>query len=200
MVNPAGSRPDRPMTEPTPEELLAGIASGCRDSFSALYDSFHSALYGIAFGVTRNHSEAQEILQEAFLSIWKKSGSYDPRLGKASTWIIHLTRNLSIDRLRKRQRHDAGQERLSEEPPPEPLVADPVHRLISRERARRVREELRRLPDDQRLVLELAFYEGMTQSEIAERLGEPLGTIKSRIRRAMERVRSVVSDLESDNP
>lgn len=188
------------MEERTPEQLLANIASGCADSFSSLYDAFHANLYGIAVGITRNHAEAQEVLQEAFLAIWKKADKYDPRLGKASTWIIHLTRNLCIDRLRTRKRRDAGDEKLRDEPKPEPRSADPAGSLISQETILRVREVLKSLPDDQRHALELAFYEGLSQSQIAERLREPLGTIKSRIRRAMERVRSVVTELGTDSP
>ncbi|GAA5483393.1 RNA polymerase sigma factor [Haloferula sargassicola] len=186
------------MTEPEPEILLSRIASGCTESFSALYDAFSSSLFGIALGVTHNHAEAQEILQEAFLAIWKKADRYDPRLGKASTWIIHLTRNLAIDRLRKRQRRDAGDDRLRQEPRFESMPENPTGLLISKETAQHLREVLRTLPDDQQQALELAFYEGLSQSQIAERLGEPLGTIKSRIRRAMERVRSVVTRDEAD--
>ena len=184
---------------PPAEDLLANISAGCSSSFSKLYDTFSSALYGIAFGVTRNHAEAQEILQEAFISIWKKAGQYDPKLGKASTWIIHLTRNLSIDRLRKRQRQDAGTHRFLDQRPPEEETGKPCEALIAEETAVRVRSALRNLPEDYRTVLELAFYDGLTQTQIAERLGLPLGTTKSRIRRAMDRVRSVVTDLSTEN-
>lgn len=188
------------MEDPSPEDLLAAIATGCPDAFSTLYDNFSATLFGIAVGITRNHAESQEILQEAFLAIWKKADRYDPKLGRATTWIIHLTRNLSIDRIRKRKRRDAGAERLQDEPRPEPPDSDPAGSVISKETIFRVREVLRGLPDDQRLALELAFYERLSQSQIAERLQEPLGTVKSRIRRAMERVRSVVTDLAQDVP
>ena len=187
------------MADPTPEELLAAISNGCADSFSALYDAFHQTLYGIAVGITRNHAEAQEVLQEAFLEIWKKSDKYDPRLGKASTWVIHLTRNLCIDRLRKRQRRDAGDQKLQDQPQTAAAEVDPAHELISQETIERVRSVLQTLSDDQRQALELAFYQGLSQSQIAEKLGEPLGTIKSRIRRAMERVRSVATEFRPDS-
>lgn len=188
------------MSEPSPEDLLSAIAGGSRESFSTLYDHFSASLFGIAYGVTRNHAEAQEILQEAFLAIWNKADRYDPKLGKATTWLIQVTRNLAIDHLRKRQRQDAGRERLRDEPSHEGSPKDPAGRLISKEAAARVRQALADLPDDQRHALELAFFRGMSQSQIAEHLHEPLGTVKSRIRRAMERVRSVVTDLAQDVP
>lgn len=191
---------DESAQSPEPEDLLHRISGGCAESFSALYDAFGPALFGIAVGVTRNHAEAQEVLQDAFVAIWNKAGQYDPARGKASTWIIHLTRNLAIDRLRKRQRRDKMMERAAAQPEPTPRPASPISPLIAAETARRVREVLRTLPDDQRLALELAFYEGLTQTEIAERLQEPLGTVKSRIRRAMERVRSVMGDPDLDQP
>ncbi len=180
--------PDTP-----PEELLQRIAGGCRDSFGALYDAFSAALFGITLGVTRNPSEAEEVLQDAFLKIWHKADHYDPALGKASTWIIHLTRNLAIDRLRKRQRRDKLNDRASAEPAFENEQNPPSSPLIAAETARAVRDALAKLPPDQKRALELAFFHGLTQTEIAEALGEPLGTIKSRIRRAMERVRFILS-------
>ena len=184
------------MSEETPEELLLNVADGCRDSFAKLYKNFSGSLFGIAYGVTKNHAEAQEVLQEVFLSIWKKANQYNPKLGKATTWIIQLTRNRSIDRLRKRQRRDAGQDRLEAEPAPETVDGDPRGNLIQEETAQKIRDVLETLPEDQKTALKLAFYEGLTQSQIAEKLQEPLGTIKSRIRRAMESVRLAMTETE----
>jgi RNA polymerase sigma-70 factor (ECF subfamily) len=179
----------------SPDQLLLLAASGCSDSFSRLYDTCADALFGIALGITRNHAEAQEILQDAFVSIWRNAGRYDPSLGSSTAWMIHLTRNLAIDRLRRRQRTDDLQRRFSEER----AVTDdeselPLSPLIAAETARRVRMALSVLPGDQRIALDLAFFEGCTQTEIAERLCEPLGTIKSRIRRALERVRTFLGE------
>ncbi|MBB5350683.1 RNA polymerase sigma-70 factor (ECF subfamily) [Haloferula luteola] len=188
------------MTDPSPEELLDRISKGCTDSLSQLYDGFSAALYGIALGILKNEAEAQEVLQEAFIALWEKADRYDPGLGKASSWIIHLTRNLAIDRLRKRQRQHVGQERFLEQRSPEPEVAEPSSALISQERAARVQAALRALSPEYRSVLELAFFHGLTQSEIAERLQLPLGTAKSRIRRAMERVRLLMTDSSTDFP
>jgi RNA polymerase sigma-70 factor (ECF subfamily) len=179
----------------SPDQLLLRAGAGCSESFSRLYDTCADALFGIALGITKNHAEAQEILQDAFVSIWKNSGRYDPSLGSSTSWMIHLTRNLAIDRLRKRQRRDDLQRRFSEEKAVMDDDAEcPESPLMAAETARRVRKAMSNLPGDQRTALDLAFFEGCTQSEIAERLCEPLGTIKSRIRRALERVRTLLGE------
>lgn len=187
------------MSEATPEQLLDAVSRGCERSLSSLYDEFSPALFGIALGVTRNRAEAQEVLQDAFVAIWNKAGQYDPALGKASTWIIHLTRNLAIDALRKRQRRDNMMTRAGAEPEQKPPADDPASPLIAAETAARVRQALATLPDDQRAAVELAFFEGFTQTEISEKLELPLGTIKSRIRRALERVRRVLTELKPND-
>lgn len=180
--------------QPTPENLLRQIAGGCRQSFASLYDAYSGALFGIALGITRNRCEAEDILQEAFLKIWHRAGQYDPNLGKASSWITHLTRNLAIDRLRMRQRRDKLLLRALEEPTFAAPNGSPPNPLIAAETARSIRTALAALPSDQKRALELAFFHGLTQTEIADALQEPLGTIKSRIRRAMERVRLLLDE------
>ncbi|WP_226894647.1 RNA polymerase sigma factor [Luteolibacter marinus] len=179
----------------TPDQLLIRASGGCADSFSQLYDLCSGALFGIALGISRNHAEAQEILQDAFVSIWKNAGRYDPSLGSATAWMIHLTRNLSIDRLRKRQRGDELHRKFSEERAVTDDDAEaPESPLIAAEVAQRVRKAMTGLPRDQQVALNLAFFEGRTQTEIATQLSEPLGTIKSRIRRAMDRVKHLMGE------
>ena len=183
------------LEEPTPDQLLIRAGGGCADSFSQLYDLCSDALFGIALGISRNHAEAQEILQDAFVSIWKNAGRYDPSLGSAIAWMIHLTRNLSIDRLRKRKRGDELHRKFSEERAVTDGDAEtPESPLIAAEVAGRVRKAMKGLPSDQQLALNLAFFEGRTQTEIAAQLSEPLGTIKSRIRRAMDRVKHLMGE------
>ncbi len=181
--------------EASPESLLAQIAAGSRDAFSTLYDDFSAALLGITLGILKNRAEAEETLQDLFVAIWKKATSYDPAHGKASTWLITMTRNLAIDRLRSRQRREKLHESASNETFLNPPTQDsPDSPLIATERAMQVHQALKTLPEEMRLVLDLAFFHSLTQSEIAETLNEPLGTIKSRIRRAMERVRLTLSN------
>lgn len=182
-------------SEASPEELLARIAAGCTDAFSTLYDDFSSALFGITLGILKNHAEAEEILQDLFVSIWEKASRYDSQYGKATTWLITMARNRAIDRLRSRQRreklHESARHETFLHPPDQESPDSP---LIAAERAIRVREALKSLPEDMRIALELVFFHSLTQTEIAATLNEPLGTIKARIRRAMERVRLMLSN------
>ncbi len=186
--------------EGSPEELLAKIAAGCTEAFSKLYDDFSAALLGITLGVLKNRAEAEEALQEIFVSVWKKASSYDPKHGKATTWLITMARNRAVDALRSRQRR----EKLHESAHCESFLNNPVHEppdspLIAMERAIQVRQALKSLPEEMRIVLQLAFFHSLTQTEIAETLNEPLGTIKSRIRRAMERVRLTLSNEQDSH-
>lgn len=178
----------------SPEELLTRIAAGCTDAFSKLYDDFSSALFGITLGILKNHAEAEETLQDLFVSIWEKASRYDSRHGKATTWLITMTRNRAIDRLRSRERreklHASARHETFLDPPTQDSPDSP---LIAAERAGQVRLALKSLPEEMRIALELAFFHSLTQTEIAATLNEPLGTIKARIRRAMERVRLILS-------
>ena len=147
-------------------------------------------------GILKNHAEAEETLQDIFVTIWKSADKYHPERGKASTWLISLTRNRAIDRLRSRQRRD----KLVEDARAKSNLPDfddqsPETPLIASELSERVHESLKTLPEDMRTVLELAFFHSLTQNEISEYLNQPLGTVKSRIRRAMERVRASLVDI-----
>jgi RNA polymerase sigma-70 factor (ECF subfamily) len=174
----------------SPEELLAMIAAGSTGAFSKLYDDFSAALLGITLGILKNRAEAEEALQEIFVTVWNKASSYDPKQGKASTWLITMARNRAVDALRSRQRREKLHESASSESfLNNPTQDPPDSPLIATERAIEVHQALKSLPEEMRIVLELAFFHSLTQTEIAETLNEPLGTIKSRIRRAMERVR-----------
>ncbi len=179
----------------SPEELLARIAVGCKDAFSKLYDDFSAALFGITLGILKNHAEAEETLQDLFVSIWEKASRYDSQHGKATTWLITMARNRAIDRLRSRQRREKLHASAHHETFLDPPTQDsPDSPLIAAERALRVREALTSLPEEMRIALELAFFHSLTQTEIAATLNVPLGTIKARIRRAMERVRLVLTN------
>ena len=180
----------------TPEELLAQVAQGSTEAFSQLYDEFSSALLGITLGILKNRAEAEETLQDIFVTVWKSADKYHPERGKASTWLISLARNRSIDRLRSRQRREKLVETAREKDSvPDFDDKSPETPLIAMELSERVRASLRTLPEDMRTVLELAFFHSLTQNEISEYLDQPLGTVKSRIRRAMERVRASLTDI-----
>jgi RNA polymerase sigma-70 factor (ECF subfamily) len=143
-----------------------------------------------------NETEAQDLLQEVFLSVWNKAGTFRADRGSAFSWIVTQLRNRAIDRLRSRRRRG---ELLAENAPDlEPSGSSSpssAQNAESNERARDVRSALDQLTEDQRQVLRLAYFEGLTQAEIAEKLEEPLGTIKARAYRGMARLRTILGGL-----
>ncbi|HET8575611.1 MAG TPA: sigma-70 family RNA polymerase sigma factor [Methylomirabilota bacterium] len=175
-----------------PARLITRIAQGDREAFSRFYD----ALAGIAFGlirrVLRDPVTAEEVLQDVFLQIWREAAQYDPRRGSPEAWLIMKAKSRAIDRLRSIRRRDKtfvapvdeSTARQDEATAPDPGVAAEERDLA--------RSALAQLPAAQRQVIELAFFEGLTQTEIAARLGEPLGTVKTRARLGLERLRGIL--------
>ncbi len=176
-------------------ELLRLIGQGDRNSFAQLYDRFAGVLFSVANRVLNNQEAAEDVLQDVFIQIWEKAPLYDPLRGKPLTWAVTLTRNKSIDRLRSTQRRN----RLRDEVEKESLTFEQfddkssVDAVDAMEKGAMVRAAIAKLSPDQRQAIELAFFSGLTQTEIAERLGEPLGTIKARIRRGMMKLKDVIS-------
>lgn len=174
--------------------LLQRVGKGDRESFSELYDRFSNVLFSVALRIVNDREYAQDVLQEVFLQIWEKAPLYDETRGKPLTWAITLTRNRSIDRLRSMQRRH----RLSDEVEKESQTDDQFDdrnshdHLDLAETGALVRKAMSELPKEQREAIELAFFSGFTQSEIAVRMGEPLGTVKARIRRGMLKLRDAL--------
>ena len=172
------------------KEMAAGDASG----LSAIYDRHSTAVYSLALRIVREESEAEDVVQEVFAQAWRQAGRYDARRGSVIAWLLIMTRTRAIDRLRMRQ---ARPDRQST---PDPAVleqlaaasADPASGMVAQEDAQRVRQALDGLPLLQRMAIELAFFEGLTQSEIAERLEQPLGTVKTRIRLGLLKMRDAL--------
>ncbi len=179
----------------TPEELLERIALGSHESFAELYYRFSGALLGIATGVTKDDSEAQDVVQESFLSVWKSPGAYIAKNGKVSTWLFTITRNRAIDAIRKRKRIAAAMERSRLEISDPDGPGTPDEAACASDRADQVRRALNGLSPKQREVMLMSYYEGMSQSEIASKLGEPLGTVKARIRRTIKRTRETLGAI-----
>jgi RNA polymerase sigma-70 factor (ECF subfamily) len=189
------------MHEPEPSidvgaevELLRRIGQGDRQSFAQLYDRFSSAVFSAAYRIVNNQQAAEDVLQEVFLQVWEKAALYDPARGKPLTWAVTLTRNKAIDRLRATQRRGRLRDSLERDVGgSEPFDGRNSFDAVDlKEKGKLVNEALHKLPDEQREALELAFFSGLTQSEIAEHLKEPLGTIKARIRRGMLRLKSLL--------
>ena len=169
--------------------LLAAIAAGDRDAFSRFYDLTAPMAFGLIRRVLRDPEAAAEVLQDVFWQVWQDASRYDPDRGTPEAWLVMRAKTRAIDRLRSIRRRDrtfvapvdesVAQRR--EDQAPNPAVVAEDRGLIQ--------TALAQLPEAQRRVIELAFFEGLTQSEIAARLGEPLGTVKTRARLGLDRLR-----------
>ena len=174
--------------------LLRRIAQGDRRAFEELYDGFSGVLFSTAYRVLNNREAAEDVLQDVFIQIWEKAPLYDPARGKPLTWAVTLTRNKAIDRLRSTQRRNRLQDEVQRESETFAQFDDrsSFDAMASGETGQLVREAMQKLTQDQREAIELAFFSSLTQTEIAERLNEPLGTVKARIRRGMMRLRDLL--------
>jgi len=170
------------------------------EAFSQLYDRLANVLFSVAVQILNDAHAAEDAVQEVFVQIWAKAGTYDPRLGKPMTWAVTLLRNKAIDRLRAAQRGH----RLVEAATAEQLADEKFHEaandsLLGKETARAVRGAVARLAPEQKQAIELAFFSGLTQTEIAATLQAPLGTVKARIRRGMLELREVLEAHTAQN-
>lgn len=176
-------------------ELLRQIAAGDRAAFAEFYDRHSTLMFSVACKILRDATEAEDVLQEAFVQIWEKAGQFDPDLGRASSWVAILVRNKAIDRIRASQRriHLAEEAGLAYEI----ARADETvnHTVYGHEKAVLIQSAIHDLPADQRRAIELAYFSGLTQHQIAEKLSEPLGTIKARIRRGLIKLRDHLEGL-----
>ncbi|HEV8583647.1 MAG TPA: sigma-70 family RNA polymerase sigma factor [Methylomirabilota bacterium] len=171
-------------------ELLRRMRRGDESALEALYARYGGLVYTLALRIVGDPELAREVVQDTFLRSWDGRETYDAARGRVPGWLMGIARNRAIDLLRSR----SHQARMRERPAPLPDLAaasagDPADAVAAR---RAVVEALRGLPEGQRMAIELAYYAGLTQTEIATELGEPLGTIKSRTREAMERLRRLL--------
>lgn len=171
-------------------ELLRRIAAGDRDAFADFYDRHSTLMFSVAVRVLNDPNEAQDVLQETFVQIWEKAANFDTKLGKASSWVAIMTRNKAIDRIRASQRRN----RLNDEAGAELAIASEADATVNEavhghDKAKLIHTAIVELPAEQRRAIELAYFSGLTQNEISEKLHEPLGTIKARIRRGLLKLR-----------
>ena len=175
-------------------DLLARIRQRDEAALAALYDRYSGMVYTRALRLVGDRDLAQQVLQDTFVRCWQSADRFDPARGRMAGWLMSIARNLAIDVLRGRQHHDRQHERGLKTEATGPMAAgtDMEDAVTLRQV---VTTALNSLPANQRRPLELAFYGGMTQSEIAIRLGEPLGTIKTRMRTGMEHLRGLLRPL-----
>lgn len=177
-------------------ELFAGIRVGDAAAFAEFYDRHAGLLFGIALKVLASESEAEEVFQDACVAIWERAPLYDPAGGQPLAWVVTLVRNRAIDRLRSvRRKAELIEAATVEAEIREAEASDAADEAISTEAAGAVHGALRCLSAEQRQAVELAFFRGLTQQEIAAQLGQPLGTIKARIRRGMLALRDQLEGL-----
>jgi len=181
------------------ESLLSLVASSDDQALAELYDRFGRVAYGLALRILRDEALAQDAVQEAFLAIWRSADRFLAERAKASTWILTLVHRRSVDLVRREDRRRGEPLESAVEPAAPETVEDEATLGFER---RVVQEALSRLQPEQREALELGYYGGLTQSELAERLGLPLGTIKSRMFTGLSRLRELLAEvgLESSYP
>lgn len=187
---PAADRPD-PADQ---AELMASVARGDQDAFAALYGTLAPPVYGIALRTLRNPSHAEEVTQEVLLEVWRTAAAYRPDRGTVLAWVLTMAHRRAVDRVRSTQAAGDREVRVAlREPTVGESVADQAERLLD---GQRVRRALARLTRAQRESLVLAYYGGYSQREIAQYLDLPLGTVKTRMRDGLHRLRAALDDRE----
>ncbi len=174
------------------EAVVALVARSDDTALAELYDRFGRVAYGLSLRILRDEALAQDAVQEGFLSVWRTAARFVPERARASTWILTLVHRRAVDLVRREERRRAESLELA----PEPTVSGADDDAWLRLQRERVQAALRQLSDQQREALELAYYGGFTQSELAERLGQPIGTIKSRMFTGLSRLRELLGDTE----
>ena len=187
-IRTTGGTPEPGASPETPEDLLALVARGDRAAFDRLYDRYADAVYGLVRRVLRDPAQSEEVTQEVLVDLWRTATSFDPERGSASTWVMTIAHRRAVDRVRSAQASTLRDTRvalLGEEPAYD-IVAETVeHRMESEQVVRALKD----LTDLQREAVTLAFYGGYTHVQIADLLGVPLGTVKTRIRDGLIRMR-----------
>lgn len=201
-VMPTGDDPRRTRAVED-ADLVAAIARGEVDALERLYDRYGPLVFSVSLRVLHDNHLAEDVVQEVFHRLWRQPTSFDPSRGRFISWMMSVTRNRALDELRRRNRRFRSEERDED---PEREIAggdrfdDPEVGVVLAEMRTVVRAAMTRLPAAQREVIELAYFGGLTQLEIAERTGDPLGTVKTRIRLGMRRLRIALAEYADVAP
>jgi RNA polymerase sigma-70 factor, ECF subfamily len=187
-------RPDEAVSD---ERLIEAVAGGDRAAFETLYDRYSPAVFGLALRTLRDREVAEEAVQEIFWRVWQRAKSFD-RSRSFAPWLFGIAHNYCIDELRRRRARPQSVYEDDEHPilSAIPDDADVSEAALQTEQRRIVGDALQQLPDEQRQALELAYFGGLTQQEIASRLGNPLGTIKTRMRLGLQKLRSILQSQQ----
>jgi RNA polymerase sigma-70 factor, ECF subfamily len=175
-------------------ELLAGVAAGDRSAFAAFYDRHSSAVFGLLIKMLPQLGDAEDVLQETFLQVWRQAGRFDSTRSSPLGWVVMIARSRAVDRLRQKGAIPTS------DPLDRPVLSEAELAIERDESASRIRRALAMLPEEQRSAIDLAFYGGLTYEEVADRQAIPVGTAKTRIRLGMHRLRSLLSDMTEGMP
>jgi RNA polymerase sigma factor (sigma-70 family) len=182
------------------EALLLAIADGAVWAMESLYQRYSRILYSLAYRMVADHQVAEDLLQDAFLAVWRRATSYSPQTGAVRNWLISILHHRTIDHLRKIRRHSTIQEAPLEEIELDGGIASPDvwDEAWQSVKSSQVRAALMKIPTEQRLVIELAYFQGWTHTEIAEGTQIPLGTVKARMRLGLIHLKQVLAQVGID--
>ncbi|HYR22168.1 MAG TPA: sigma-70 family RNA polymerase sigma factor [Chthoniobacterales bacterium] len=186
---------------PSDVDLMLGIQSGDADALSQLYDRYNGIVKALILRIIHNETEADDLLQEVFMEIWNQAKNFSPQKGKPLGWMVTLTRRRAIDALRKRQAYARAAERLQAEPEQQPLawVENVTEREVEAGDTRVLMAKMiNSLPEAQQQVIELAFFQGMSQREIAFHTNIPLGTVKTRLELGLKKIYDGLKELKDE--
>jgi RNA polymerase sigma-70 factor (ECF subfamily) len=195
-------RPEHPLqpakSSPGDLDLVRAITDGDKAALGSLYDRYGRLVFSLAASISGDDASAEEITQDIFTQVWYKAATYQPELAAVSTWLTSMTRHRSIDLIRRlKVRPEGHQINWEDESTPEiPAETNVEGQAETDLQSQRLRHAMSALPEDQRHVLVLAYFQGYTQQEIAEICHEPLGTIKTRVRLAMQKLRLALEERE----
>jgi RNA polymerase sigma-70 factor, ECF subfamily len=178
-----------PYTKYEEKELVALLQENSRQAFNYLYDNYSPALYGIINQVVKDKEMATDVLQEVFVNIWRKKESYDPAKGRLFTWMLNIARNAAIDKIRSRTYQDSKKNQPLEENVNTGWDRHAVNPDVKDVGLKKI---VNRLRDEQRMLIDLSYFQGFTHEEIAKMLSIPLGTVKTRIRAALTQLRTLI--------
>ncbi len=176
--------------------LLARIAHGEEGALGDLYDMTGSRVFGLAFRILNDVTMAEEVAMDVYLQVWRQAGQFDQSRGMPMVWLTMLTRSRAIDRIRVGRKDRARCKPIEDISEEMSMEGNPEQHSVLLEQGRIVRHGLYSLPPEQREVIELGYFDGLSQSEIAQKTGQPLGTVKTRVRLGMIRLRTILGPLQ----
>jgi RNA polymerase sigma-70 factor (ECF subfamily) len=178
-------------------ELLARVAAGDQDAFAMFYDRTSRVVFGIVLHVVRDRAQAEEVTQEVYVDAWKAATRFDAASGSPSAWLNTIAHRRAVDRVRSSQRRIQREQRVFVESPDDTVVRDTSEIVVAHDEGARVRTALKALPEPQRDAVLLAYFEGQSHRDISESLQVPLGTVKTRIRDGLRRLRAQLEEAPS---